>query len=246
MADVASRPSPLPGSSSRSRFGAVAFSVFAHLALLSLVLYSVKPDLAPPPPAAPPPIVPVEIVPPPPKPTPVTPESAKPAPAPTKATPTTAPVRKELARPTPAPARVAAIPAGPAQGSDFGVSDSELAGAAVAGAGSGGASCDMAARLREALRKDNLVRAAAAKAGAAGNHAIRVWNGDWVQSSGDDGKGLQAAREAILWEVGFAPSACREQSMRGLVVISMNDAAGSAKIVLGTAAWRWSDLLGRR
>jgi hypothetical protein len=191
-------------------------------------------------------IVPVEIVPPPPKQTPVTPEPAKPAPAPTKAAPAMAPVRKELARPTPTPARITPIAAGPAQGSDFGVSDSELAGAAVAGAGSGGASCDMAARLREALRKDTLVRAAAARAGASGNHAIRVWNGDWVQSGGDDGKGLQAAREAILWEVGFAPVACRDQAMHGLVVISMNDGSGSAKIVLGTAAWRWRDLLGRR
>lgn len=246
MADVASRPSPLPGGSPRSRLGAVTFSVSAHLALFCLVLFSVKPDLVAPSPPQPPLIVPVEIIPPPPK-APPTPEPIdNPEPAPTKARPAKAPVRKELARPTPAPARVAAIPAGPAQGSDYGVSDSELAGAAVAGAGAGGATCDMAARLREALRKDNLVRAAASRAGASGNHAIRVWNGDWVQSGGDDGKGLQAAREAILWEVGFAPAACRDQAMHGLVVISMNDAAGSAKIVLGTAAWRWSDLLGRR
>jgi hypothetical protein len=190
-------------------------------------------------------VVPVEIVPPPPK-TPVTPEPAKPSPAPAKAAPAKAPARKALARPTPAPARVAALPAGPVQGSDNGVSDSELAGASVAGSGGGGANCDMAARLRGALRKDVLVRAAAAKAGASGNHAIRVWNGDWVQSGGDDGKGLQAAREAILWEVGFAPPACREQAVRGLVVITMNDAPGSAKLVLGASSWRWSDLLGRR
>jgi hypothetical protein len=245
MADVASRPPSLPGSSSQSRLAAIAFSLFAHLALLSLVLVSVKPDLIPPMPAQPPLIVPMEIVPPPPK-TPVTPEPAKPSPAPAKATPQKAPPRKALARPTPAPARVAALPAGPTQGSDFGVSDSELAGAAVAGSGTGGATCDMAARLRDALRKDTLVRAAAARAGAAGNHAIRVWNGDWVQSSGDDGKGLQAAKEAILWEVGFAPAACREQAVRGLIVITMNDAPGSARIVVGTSAWRWSDLLGRR
>jgi hypothetical protein len=241
----------LPGSrSSRSRLAAVVFSLCAHLALLCLVLVSVKPDLVAPPPAAPPLVVPMEIVPPPPQ-SPVTPEPAKPSPAkaaPAKA-PTKAPAKKALARPTPTPTRVAALPAGPIQGSDYGVSDSELSGAAVAGgggSGTGGATCDMAARLRDALRKDTLVRAAAAKAGAVGNHAIRVWNGDWVQSTGDDGKGLQAAREAILWEVGFAPAACREQAVRGLIVITMNDAPGSAKIVLGKPAWRWSDVLGRR
>ncbi|HEY1562671.1 MAG TPA: hypothetical protein VGF71_17525 [Caulobacteraceae bacterium] len=245
MAAVASRPSSIPGSSSHSRLAAAAFSLFAHLALFALVLYSVKPDLRAPPAAEPALVVPVEIVPPPPK-TPVTPEPVKnPEPAPAKSTPKEAP-RKALARPTPAPARVAALPAGPVQGSDNGVSDSELAGAAIAGAGAGRANCDMAARLRDALRKDSLVRAAAAKAGANGNHAIRVWNGDWVQSGGDDGKGLQAAREAILWEVGFAPPACREQAVRGLVVITMNDAPSSAKLVLGAALWRWSDLLGRR
>ena len=245
MADVASRPSLFPGSGSRSRLAAAAFSIFAHFALFCLVIFSVKPDLVAPPPATAPLVVPMEIVPPPPK-TPVTPEPVKnPEPAPAKAAPQKATPKKSLARPTPAPAR-AELPAGPVQGADFGVSDSELAGASVAGSGAGGATCDMAARLRDALRKDTLVRAAAARAGANGNHAIRVWNGDWVQSGGDDGKGLQAAREAILWEVGFAPAACKQEAMRGLVVITMNDAPGSAKIVLGASAWRWSDLLGRR
>ena len=54
-----------------------------------------------------------------------------------------------------------------------------------------------------------------------------------------------SVREAIQWEVGFAPEACKEERVQGLVVISLADAPGSARIALGTGAWRWTDLLGR-
>ena len=57
-----------------------------------------------------------------------------------------------------------------------------------------------------------------------------------------DEEGLAGIREAIILEVGFAPAACRADPMRGLVVISLND-TGSARLALGTRAWRWSDLL---
>jgi hypothetical protein len=69
-----------------------------------------------------------------------------------------------------------------------------------------------------------------------------VWNGDWVQGRGEDGKGLAAVREAILWEVGFAPAACRAQPVHGLVLLSMN---GATRLAVGAGDWRWSDLLGR-
>jgi hypothetical protein len=52
-------------------------------------------------------------------------------------------------------------------------------------------------------------------------------------------------REAIMWEVAFAPQACREEPVRGLVLLSLNDQGGH-RIVLGSGDWRWSDLLGRR
>ncbi len=46
-----------------------------------------------------------------------------------------------------------------------------------------------------------------------------------------------------MWEVGFAPEPCRHERVRGLVLISMGDAPGSAKIVVGSGEWLWSDLL---
>jgi len=126
------------------------------------------------------------------------------------------------------------------------LTDAQLAGAATAGSGDGlggggggGGVCDMAARVQAALRRDPLVRAAVAR--TAGK-ATLVWNGDWVRSRGEDGKGLAAVREAIMWEVAFAPPSCRTQPVRGLVLMSLD--AGSARLAVGTGQWRWSDLLG--
>ena len=76
--------------------------------------------------------------------------------------------------------------------------------------------------------------------------AIRVWKGDWVRQGEQEGAGLAAVREAIMWEVAFAPVACREEPVRGLVLISLNDGPSAARIVMGSDRWRWSDLLGRR
>ncbi len=127
------------------------------------------------------------------------------------------------------------------------LSDAQIASASIAGFGSGSGGgegvCDMAARVQMALRKDPLVRAALA--GSAGKAAM-VWNGDWVRGQGEDGKGLAAVREAIVWEIAFAPPACRAQSVRGLVMLSLNETAGSARLAVGTGEWRWSDLLALR
>jgi hypothetical protein len=95
--------------------------------------------------------------------------------------------------------------------------------------------------VQAALRKDPLVRA---EVSAAAGKAIMVWNGDWVQSNKEDGKGLAAVREAILWEVGFAPRACRAEPVRGLVVISLQQPP--VRLALGAGQWRWSDLLAAR
>ena len=70
-----------------------------------------------------------------------------------------------------------------------------------------------------------------------------VWNGDWVRSAGEDGDGLSAVREAMLVEIAFAPKACRAQAMHGLVMIALDRAPGAPRLVLGSHAWRWSDLL---
>ena len=70
-----------------------------------------------------------------------------------------------------------------------------------------------------------------------------VWNGDWIRSSSEDGKGLAGVRQAIAMEVAFAPEACRAEPMHGLVLLALNDGPGAPRLVLGAGAWRWSDLL---
>jgi hypothetical protein len=103
----------------------------------------------------------------------------------------------------------------------------------------------MVRRLQAALRKDPQVQAAVAdaRAAGAGGKALFVWNGDWIRSNGQDGAGLAAVREAIMWEVGFAPEACRTEPVHGLVMISLNDGPGAPRLVVGAGAWRWTDLL---
>jgi len=127
------------------------------------------------------------------------------------------------------------------------LSESQLAGATSAGeegagGGGGGGSCDTARAVQRALRRDPLVRAAVQNADRLGK-ATMLWNGDWVRSGIQDGKGLSAVREAIMWEVGFSPESCRNQPMHGVVLLSLTD---GTRFAIGSGDWRWSDLLGIR
>jgi hypothetical protein len=115
---------------------------------------------------------------------------------------------------------------------------------AGSGSGTGGGGCNMARWLQAKLRNDHMVQAAVAQAHR--GKAIWVWNGDWVRSPGEDGNGLAALRQAIMWEVAFAPEPCRAVPVRGLVLLSMNDGPGAARVAVGAGEWRWSDLLGPR
>jgi hypothetical protein len=107
----------------------------------------------------------------------------------------------------------------------------------------------MVRRLQDALRDDPDIRAAVADAhrtADAGSRALLIWNGDWIQNPGQEGKGLAGVRQAISVEVAFAPKACQSQPMRGLVLLSLTEASTGPKVVLGQGAWTWSDLLDRR
>jgi len=248
----ASPPDPEPARRRwRARFGATALSAGAHVALLGAILIgwgaTTTPIFLP--------AIDVSLVPPfaPPAPKPPAPLPRSPAKrtAPRKVLVHVAAAPPIAARPSPAPP----VPASPppaivqarAAGDGPALSGDQLAGAQAAGegdgagAGSGGGECNMARRVQAALRKDPLARAAVR---AASGPAIMVWNGDWVQAGAEDGKGLAAVREAITWEVAFAPPECRRQRMRGLVLLSLND--GSPRLALGAGDWRWSDLLGLR
>ena len=128
-----------------------------------------------------------------------------------------------------------------------GLGDSDLVGAATAGSGSGGgAGCNMVRLLQTALRKNPRVQAAVAAAHPEtirAGRAILVWDGDWVRTNTQEGKGLAGIRQAIAMEVAFAPEACRAEPVRGLVLISLKDGPGAPRLALGSRTWRWSDLL---
>ena len=119
-----------------------------------------------------------------------------------------------------------------------GLSDTALFGAAEAGSREGGGACKMAARLQASLLKDSIAQSALANLNG---RAIMVWNGAWVRFDGEDGNGLSAVREAVMWDIAFAPKACQDEQMHGLVVLK----AGRGRIALGGGAWRWGDLVTR-
>ena len=142
---------------------------------------------------------------------------------------------------------------------DVVLGESDLAGATLAGTGGGtggagggagsGAGCDMVRRLQDALREDPEVTTAVTlshRALGARGKAILIWNGEWLRSPGQAGKGLAGVRQAIAMEVAFAPAACRAQTMRGLVVIAFNDRPDAPRLALGAREWRWTELLSAR
>jgi hypothetical protein len=221
-----------------------ALSAAGHLGVL-LVFVLAHP---PPPPMPEPQAIEVALVAPPAPPAPPAPDPAPPTPEPTPPA-KTPPPPKLPARHTPPRPDVTPLPAGDSRTEGPGVelSDAQLASASAAGSGGGGRPCDMALRLQSALRADPRVQAAVAEARAQGTgRALFLWNGDWIRSRGQEGEGLAAVREAIMWEVAFAPEACRAEPVHGLVLFSMNDSPGSAGVVVGSGAWRWTDLLKRR
>jgi hypothetical protein len=227
---------PRPARGRRGRFlGVAGVSLAAHLGVLIAVLSMgpAAPRLMPPAPA---PIAVIAFS----HPAPASPPAAEAQPSPPKP-----PAPASLFRATQAPAPPQPLPAQRITAPDPlpGLTDAELAGAARAGSGNGAggsAACDMARRVQDALRRDPLVQAAIAPLG---DKALMIWDGDWVWLPGEDGRGLKAVRQTMMWEIAFAPSECRGQTMHGLVVLSPTEAAGSTRLAVGGGVWRWSDLL---
>jgi hypothetical protein len=221
----------------RSRaIGVATASVAGHL-LVGLALFAAwaKPE----PPAFDPQPITVALVtlPQPAAADPTPPTPAKVAPAAAHARPSAV---HETPKPAPAAAAVAAVDSSASANPVPGLSDAALSGASTADSGDGDGGCNMARRLQEDLRRDQLVQTAVA---GFGGRAIMVWNGDWVWIDGEDGKGLTAVRQAMMWDIAFSPKACRAQPMHGLVVIAANGGHGGARLVVGSGDWRWSDLL---
>jgi len=215
------------------RLLAGAFSVTLHLLVLVAIFWV---HASPPPEPEDPPVIAglVHL----PQPDPVKP------PEPVKPSPAKAGGRHSAVRLTPieVPSVIVASRTPKPETSDL-LSDAQIAGASSVGEGGGGGGggvCDMARAIQRALRKDPLVQAATLDAHRTGK-AFLVWNGDWVRNGDQDGKGLAAVREAIMWEIAFAPEACRRQQVHGLILLSLND--GSTRLAMGQGLWRWSDLL---
>ena len=223
----------------RRRLLTGAFSAAVHAAAIGALLFvhadaPKEADVEP---------IPVTLVPlEPPK--PPAPPVEEPKPEPPKAPPPPS----LHARPpkAPPPPDVAPLPAakGPTAQGPAMLSDAETASASTADSGGGGGACNMARWLQERLRKDPLVHQA--MAGAHAPRPVLVWNGDWVRHGEQEGAGLAAVREAIMWEVGFAPLACRQEPVHGYVLISLNDGPGAARLAMGAGDWRWTDLLNAR
>lgn len=228
----------------RRRLLAATLSVGVHAGVLTALLLAWQ---------APDPVAEVDSIqvalvelprpdPPPPKPpeVPDEPEPESPPPPPPKLA-----VRPPKRPPPPEVTPLRAAPAPPvAEPAEVG--DSELASARTAGSGRGAGAgssggCDMVRWLETRLRRDRMVQVAVADVHR--GRAIRVWDGSWVRHPGQEGGGLAKVREAIMWEVGFAPEACKAEPVSGLVAISLDDGPGSARIVLGQNRWKWKDLL---
>lgn len=104
----------------------------------------------------------------------------------------------------------------------------------------------MAARLQEAVRNTPQVRAAVAEmarnADAVGQ-ALIIWDGEWVLTGGQDGKGLAGVRQAVSVTVAFAPQACKAEAVSGFVVLKLGEGENGPRVALGRSQWRWNDLL---
>ena len=142
-----------------------------------------------------------------------------------------------------------ALTAGQGAGGGGGAGSGSGGSGGGSGSGAGGGSgqgCDMVKRIQDALRNDariNAVIGQAYRTSGASGQAILMWNGDWLQSRDQAGKGLAGVRQAIALEVAFAPEACKRQPMTGLAVLKLEDRPGGAQLALGKGSWRWSDLL---
>lgn len=239
----------------QDRLAGVMLSIAAHLAaFLAIVWVAPRARMVEnePPPMVMATVQPLRppVSPAPPAPTPEPPAVTPPTPAPPKPE-KLPPKRSPRPTPRPPPAEVVTLAAskdtkGPAV---IGMSDAEAAGASAAGSGggAGGGTCDMAKLLQTALRKSPRVQAAVGSAHrAASGKAFKVWNGDWVRTQSEDGDGLAILREAMLIEIGFAPAACRNQPVQGLVMFTLNDDPGAARFAVGASSWRWADMLHAR
>lgn len=109
-----------------------------------------------------------------------------------------------------------------------------------------GETCQLTQWIQGALQQDAAVRAALSaiprEARSLAN-AIMLWDGRWVESRGVSALQATPIREAIIVGVLTAPAACRDEAMRGPLLIAVPDRFGTTLLAVGSGVWKWSDLL---
>lgn len=109
-----------------------------------------------------------------------------------------------------------------------------------------GETCQLTQWIQDALRQDDSVREALSaiprEARSLAN-AIMLWDGRWVETATMSAGQVLPIRDAIILGVRTAPAACRDEEMRGPLLIAVPDRFGTTLLAVGSGAWRWSDLL---
>lgn len=116
---------------------------------------------------------------------------------------------------------------------------------ATAASAAAGQACQLAEWLQQALQQDTQVRIALDKIprpARSVSNALMLWDGDWVDAPAT-ATGVSLIRDAIQSGIQSAPQTCRDEPMRGPVLITLVDETGSTLLAVGSGEWRWADLL---
>lgn len=110
-----------------------------------------------------------------------------------------------------------------------------------------GTSCELAELLGRAFADNPLLRGQLARIGPEARsvaNAIMFWDGKWVEVEGRAPEdAIALLRRAIVEAVRSAPAECLGQDVAGPRFIPVKEAEGTIILVLGSATWRWEQLL---
>ena len=113
-------------------------------------------------------------------------------------------------------------------------------------AGAAGQECALAQQAAEAIERDPVAMAelAALPPGVRSPaDAVMLWNGEWLNAgalpAGIDPDSLRRVVEQV---VAAAPAECRETVSTGPQFIPVPEKERTTMLVIGSGAWRWSDL----
>lgn len=119
--------------------------------------------------------------------------------------------------------------------------------AAAAARAGFGTTCDVAHTLERGFGDDPLLSAELGRIGPGSRsvaNAIMVWDGQWVDLSGDTPEdALETVRRAIVEAVRAAPPECLTQDLSGPRFVAVSRSDTTTVLVLGSGSWRWEQLL---